>query len=252
MNTDQMPSMEVAHDVVQLPSKGFYYPNKKERVKISYLNAADENILTSMNLLESGEMFDVLLDRKILDKDLRPSDMLDGDRVALLFWLRATGYGAIFPLKLTDPATRQTFDYDVDLTTIQYKENMLEPNEAGECEYTLPVCKKLVKFKFLSSGELTKIIKEDADRQAKLGKRAFSSLLTNKLAAQIREVDEIRDKGQIAQFVNNMSVGDSSSLRKYITEHEPGLDLDIEVTAPSGTRFHAKISITAEFFWANL
>jgi hypothetical protein len=252
MNNEQMQMTEVSHDVVQLPSKGLYYLSKKERVKISYLTAADENILTSMNLLESGEMFDVLLDRKILDKDLRPSEMLDGDRVALLFWLRATGYGAIFPLKLTDPATRQSFEYDIDLTTIQYKENLLDPNEAGECEFVLPISKKIVKFKFLSSGELTKIIKEDADRQAKLGKRAFSNLLTNKLAAQIKEVDEIRDRGQIAQFVNQLAVGDSSALRKYINEHEPGLDLDIEVTAPSGIRFPAKVNITAEFFWAYL
>lgn len=252
MNTEQVPMMEVAHDVVQLPSKGVYYPNKKERVKISYLTAADENILTSMSLFESGEMFDVLLDRKILDKDLRPSEMLDGDRVALLFWLRATGYGAIFPLKLTDPATKQTFEYEVDLTTIEYKDNLLEPNEAGELEYTLPISKKLVKFKFLCSSELAKIIKEDADRQTKLGKRAFSNLLTNKLAAQIQEVDGIRDRGQIAMFVNQSPVGDSSALRKYISAHEPGLDLDIEVTAPSGTRFQAKISITAEFFWAYL
>jgi hypothetical protein len=249
MSNEQMQMTEIPHDVVQLPSKGVYYPNKKERVKISYLNASDENILTSMNLLESGEMFDVLLDRKILDRDLRPADMLDGDRVALLFWLRATGYGAIFPLKLTDPTTRQSFDYDVDLTQLQYKENLLETDESGECTFTLPISKKLVKFKFLTSGELAKIIKDDSDRQAKLGKRAFSSLLTNKLSAQIREIDQIRDKGQIAQFVDQMSVGDSSALRKYISDHEPGLNLEIEVTAPSGTRFQSKVNITAEFFW---
>jgi hypothetical protein len=246
----QMP--EAPHDVVQLPSKGLYYPSKKERCKVSYLTASDENILTSMNLLESGEMFDVLLDRKVLDKDLRPAQMLDGDRVALLFWLRATGYGAIFPLKLTDPTTRKQFEYEVDLNKIPYKENLLTPNEAGECEFMLPVSKKLVKFIFLPSSELSRIVKEDNDRREKLGKRAFSTLMTGKLAAQIQEIEQIRDKGQIIQFVENMSVADSSALRKYINDHEPGLDLDIEVTAPSGTRFQAKIGITAEFFWANL
>ena len=246
---DMQQMAEVAHDVVQLPSKGLYYPNKKELVKISYLNASDENILTSMNLLESGEMFDVLLERKVLDKDLRPVEMLDGDRIALLFWLRATGYGAIFPLKLIDPSTNKSFEYEVDLTKIPYKSDLLTPNELGECDFVFPVCKKNVKFKYLSSGMMASIVKDDKNRQEKLGNRAFSSLLTNKLAAQIQEIDGIRDKGQIAQFVDNLAVADSSSIRKYISDHEPGLDLTIEVTAPSRIRFQSKISITAEFFW---
>lgn len=246
------PMVEAPHDVVQLPSKGLYYPNKKAQVKVSYLTAADENILTSMNLLESGEMLDMLLDRKMLEKDLRPAQMLDGDRIAVLFWLRATGYGAIFPLKLTDPSTKKSFDYDVDLTTIPYKENTIIPDEKGECSFVLPMCKKSVKFRFLSGGEVKQIVKDDEDRQTKLGKRAFSTLLTSKLSAQIQEIDGIRDKGQIAQFVDGMSVMDSAALRKYIGDNEPGLDLKLEVTAPSGVRFQTNITITAEFFWPYL
>ena len=249
---EMIPMAEAPHDVVQLPSKGLYYPNKKAQSKVAYLTASDENILTSMNLLETGDMLDVLLDRKVLEKDLRPSQMLDGDRIAVLFWLRATGYGAIFPLKLTDPTTKKLFDYDVDLTKIPYKENLLTPDASGECEFTLPVSKKNIKFRFLTGGETKQIVKDDDDRQAKLGKRAFSTLLTSKMAAQIQEIDGIRDKGQIAQFVENMNVTDSALLRKHINDNEPGLDLKIEVTAPSGTRFQSNITITAEFFWPYL
>ena len=104
---------QVPHDVLPLPSKGLYYLNKKATVNVSYLNASDENILTSANLLESGEMLNTLLDRKILDKDLRPRQMLDGDKVAILFWLRASGYGTEFPLKLIDPNTKKTFEFTI-------------------------------------------------------------------------------------------------------------------------------------------
>ena len=91
---------DIPYDVLALPSKGLYYPSKKASIKVSYLNASDENILTSTNLLEAGTMLDTLLNRKVLEKDLRPEHMLDGDRVAILFWLRATGYGVEFPVTL--------------------------------------------------------------------------------------------------------------------------------------------------------
>lgn len=252
LNQMMTPTIEQPHDVLELPSKGLYYPSKKSTVKIAFLNASDENILTSMNLMENGEMLDVLMDRKILDKDLRPAQMLDGDRMAVLFFLRATGYGSIFSIKLTDPTTKKPFDYDVDLTKIPLKEDLLTPNETGECDFMLPVAKKPIKFRFLSGGEIKQLMKDDDDRQARLGKNSYSTLLTNKLAAQIQEVEGIRSKGEITMFVEHMSVKDSAALRKYIADHEPGLNLKIEVTAPSGARFQSSIGITAEFFWPYL
>ena len=38
------------YDIIPLPSKGECYRNKKDRVKVAYLTAADENIITSPNL----------------------------------------------------------------------------------------------------------------------------------------------------------------------------------------------------------
>jgi hypothetical protein len=245
----ELEQFEVPHDILQLPSKGLYYPSKKSSVKVSYLNASDENILTSINLMESGEMLNTLLDRKVLDKDLRPDHMLDGDRVAILFWLRATGYGTEFPMKLTDPTTRKVFEYVVDLSKIPNKEDLLQPDENGEMEYLLPYSKKKCKFKYLTGAENNALIKADDERVNKMGRNAFSTLMTSRLAAQIQEIDGIRDKGKIAQFVEYMHVKDSAEIRKYIIAHEPGLDLRVEVVAPSGAPFLAAIGITPEFFW---
>lgn len=250
--TNELNLADVPHDVITLPSRGLYYPNKKAQIKVAYLNASDENILTSMNLMENGEMFNILLDRKVIERDLRPSQMLDGDRIAILFFLRATGYGAEFPLTLIDPNTKKTFEWVVDLTKIAVKEDLLEPDENGEIPFFLPHSKKNCKFKFLSGGENNQIIKTDEDRMAKMGQNAFSEIVTTRLAAQIQEIDGIRNKGEIAQFVRSMSVKDSSALRKYITEKEPGLDLKTEVVAPSGARFRAGITISSQFFWPYL
>ncbi|MFA5300771.1 MAG: hypothetical protein WC389_21485, partial [Lutibacter sp.] len=164
----------------------------------------------------------------------------------------ASGYGVEFPLKLIDPVTKKPFDYIVDLSKVPNKENLLQPDELGEMEYILPESKKKCKFRYLTGGEINDLIKADDERMAKMGAKSYSTLMTSRLAAQIQEIDGIRDKGQIAQFVEYMHVKDSSEFRKYMSEHEPGLDLKVEVLAPSQARFQATITISPEFFWPYL
>ena len=97
--------MEPAHDVIALPSQGKFYKNKKSTVKVAYLTAADENILTSPNLLQNGKVIDVLLDRKVIDQEIKASQLLSGDKNAILFFLRSTGYGEMYTVEVTDPKT---------------------------------------------------------------------------------------------------------------------------------------------------
>ena len=65
------PNYNAPFDVIPLPSKGKLYKNKKPNVKVAYMTTADENILTSPNLLQSGEFLEVLMNRKILEPGLR-------------------------------------------------------------------------------------------------------------------------------------------------------------------------------------
>ena len=62
--------------------------------------------------------------------------------------------------------------------------------------------------------------------------KAFSHGITNKLIKSIVAVNNITDRRFIEEYVMNMNVKDSSALRRYITENEPGLDFNIEVERP--------------------
>ena len=83
----------IAYDVVELPSKGIHYQNKKKSLRVAYLTAADENILSSPNLVATNTVVDELLKRKILDKDINIDDIVDEDRQAILIFLRNTAFG---------------------------------------------------------------------------------------------------------------------------------------------------------------
>jgi len=125
-------------DVIDLPSKGYFYKNKKNTVRVGYLTAADENIITSPNLLQNGNMIDILLRKKIKDKDINIHELLPGDKQAILIFLRSTGYGNDYPIILIDPLTGEQFEHIVDLQTLKVKELIEVPDNQGEFSYTLP------------------------------------------------------------------------------------------------------------------
>ena len=175
--------------------------------------------------------------------------MLAGDKTAIIFFLRATGYGEIYPVELTDPKDGSKFIHEIDISQFQAKPITLSPDGEGECVFTLPISKSIVKFKYLTSDEEETILSDDASRIKKLGSNTISMVLTNRLSKQVMEIDGERSKGLIQQKIEQMKPGDSGALRKYITDNEPGLDLKISVEAPSGEFFFGELPITSKFLW---
>ena len=83
----------IAYDVIELPSRGIHYANKKKSVKVSYLTASDENILSSPSLVSTNGVITELLKRKVIDKDLNVDDIVQEDKEAILIFLRNTAFG---------------------------------------------------------------------------------------------------------------------------------------------------------------
>ena len=110
----------IQYDVIPLPSKGQCYPHKIGRIPVAYLTASDENLIASPNMYRDGKVLDVILDRKILDKRIKASELCNGDRDAIIVWLRATGYGSRFPITATNPDNGKRYNVDFDLSTLNY------------------------------------------------------------------------------------------------------------------------------------
>lgn len=151
----------VPFDVIPLPSKGEPYKDKFDRVQVSYLTANDENMFVSPNLYRDGLLIEFLLNEKIMDENVVASELLDGDRDAIILWLRATGYGNDFPITAKDNVTGTEFDSVVDLSKIKFKEFDLKADENGYFPFILPMTKDEIKFKFLNHREVEEIKKED-------------------------------------------------------------------------------------------
>lgn len=271
---------DAAFDVIPLPSKGEGYKDKIAKVSVAYLTAWDENVIVSPNLYRDNLILDYMLDKKLLSKEIDPLDLLEGDRDAIILFLRASGYGNEYPITATDEKTGKEFDTTIDLSQLKYKKFDLKGDSNGWFSFTLPVSKKEIKFRFpthrdivtldlLEKNEdtrkkkdtierytsvLDELIESDNDtdetEKVKIRKAIrtieqwgdgmdddenqtiITHTLTNRLNQLVMAVDGITDKNYIRDFIMKMNVRDSSALRKYITNNEPGIDYNIVVERP--------------------
>jgi len=243
------PNYNSAFDVIPLPSEGKLYRNKKSNVRLSFMTTADENILTSPNLVESGQFLEILINRKLLEGDLRYKDLHIGDRNAIMLWLRATGYGEIYPITLVDD-NGQTFDTDINLNEMKVKNLGAEPDGEGLFPYVLPMSKLNIKFRFLTCGDIDDI-ENLVNEEKKKGVPVDNSNIY-KLQKCLVEIQGDRDRKKINMFAASMRLNDSKELLKYMDSIESGVDLNITVGTPGGGSLTTFLPLNLNFFWPNL
>ena len=235
-------NFNLPHDVVPLPSKGKFYVNKKKSLKVGYLTASDENILLAQNNREN--LMISLLRSKIYEPDMRPEDLLNGDVEAIMVYLRNTSFGPNYKLSVTDPETGKIFNTEILLTELYSKDTLVEPNDNGLFETTLPKSGANVKLKPLTLGESNEIDRiVETYPSGRVAPRQ-----TIKLAKMVVEVDGTTDREQISKFIDNMPIMDSKYIKNFMYDNEPRLDLRQTIIAPSGKEVVADILFGVEFF----
>lgn len=234
----------IAYDVVQLPSQGLSYLNKKKSVRVGYLTASDENVLMSPNLINGESVVDELLKRKILDRDFNIDELVEEDRQAILIFLRNTAFGTIYKVSATDPKNNEKFEQDIDLSSLKTKDFTLVANDNDEYSYHLSLSKKDITFKFLTQSQENELLKI---RNSATGKEV-SNVVTKRLEMMIKTIDGSKDPMVIYQFIQTMPIKDSQDFKKYVSDNKPGLDLFIDIAAPSGEKVTVVIDFGVEFF----
>lgn len=234
----------IAYDVVELPSKGIHYANKKKSLRVAYLTASDENILAAPSLVSTNSVVTELLKRKILDRDISIDEIVEEDKQAILIFLRNTAFGSDYKITATDPKTDEQFTFDVDLSLLKVKDFNLKEDTNGEYIYFMERSKKEVTFKFLTQKQETEI----KDIEKSWGGLGIAPIVTKQLEMMIQSVGGIRDNMSIRDFVENLPIKDSQDFKKYVRENKPGLDLTQTATTPSGDKIQVEIGFGVEFF----
>ena len=230
-------------EIVDLPSKGLLYaedsPLRSGTIEMKYMTAKEEDILTNQNYIQKGIVIDKLLQALIVDKNVKYSELLVGDKNAILVAARILGYGKDYE-----------FDYlgvkeTVDLSQIANKELHPDVEKAtkNEFSFTTPSTGDTFTFKLLTHGDEMKVQKE-IEGLKKIN-RESSAELSTRLKYMITSVNG--DEKAVRSFVDNQFLArDSRAFRKHIAEIQPDVDLRFY---PDGVEEGVDIPIGVTFLW---
>ncbi len=251
VQTENDPDLLMTYEVVLLPSKGLFYADGLKEVKIEYLTSRDEDLLTTPSFIEDGTVLDKLLARKIVDKNINPKNLLSGDRSALILFLRTSSYGNKYKVSVPDPRSGKSFEEEVDLLKLTYKEVTEKPNKGGEFVLEIPMRKKIVNIKLLTSGE-EDIIFKNAEARMEAYQEEVSEFNTMRLKASITEINGKRERSYIDRFVDVMPALDAFTIRRKLLDVSPEVEMKYKFTAPDGYKFEAPLSMGIDFFFPSL
>lgn len=215
-----MTSDNTQFEMIVLPSKGECYRTKTSRLPVAYLTAEDENIIFSEKLLESETMCEVLLKRKVLDKDFNAEDLCIGDRQAILLWLRRIGYGDTYTY--TDEQGEKS---QIDLSTITFKDFTLKGDEQGHFEYIDPNG-DIIKYRLLTHRDETEISRfvEQIDNEIISGEDMLETEYYCKVARYIlqHQIVSVNGSSDINEWLENLHFEELRQIVEYLQSAVPG------------------------------
>jgi hypothetical protein len=251
--------IEIPVASVPIPSMGLVYPeghpfHKQEEVQIYGMTATDENILTSPALIKKGTVMNELMKRCLVDKKVDPNSLISGDRAAILYSIRSTGYGAEYPVKVKCPECETENNVDINIGDFNLKELTVDGGlvqvRAFEnlFSFQLPVSKRQVHFKLMTGEDENRMIQASESRK-KAGIKSDTTI-TERWMNTIVSINDLSDRATISKFVQNMSAGDSLALRKHIDANQPNVDTSFKFSCESCEHEEVlQVPIGLDFFW---
>lgn len=216
-------------ETIKLASQGLVYPAdsplSKGELEMKYVTTKEEDILTNVNFMKEGTVFEKLLKSLIQTPGINPEDLILGDRSSLLIAARILAYGKEYTFNYYNKVLRKNIDTTIDLTQIKEKEIDLSLFKAGknEFDFQLPNTNNVVTFKLLTNKD-EKDINSEIKGLQKIDPSSNSEIST-RLKHTIIAVNGKRDTEFIRKFVDSMLAIDSRALRKYINKISPDIDL---------------------------
>jgi len=245
-NTSKFPS-----EIIDLPSKGKFYPPDSPlssgTIEMKYMTAKEEDILTNQNYIEKGIVIDKLLQALIVDKSIDYSQLLNGDKNAILIAARILGYGKDYEFEYM--GERIT----IDLSTLDNKPLHPEVEKASEnaFNFTLPTTGKIITFKLITHAD-EQAIEQEVKGLKRINKDSSAELST-RLKHMIIAINGDSDKKNVRSFIDNEFLArDSRAFRTYLRDFQP--DVDMKFYPENGPEGGVDVPIGVNFLWpdANL
>ena len=256
--TEQPLQFVTPTEFVELPSKGKYYPeshplHNQDTIEIRHMTAKDEDILTSAALLKKGIAIERFLQNIVVDKRIKVSDLLIGDKNAVVIASRITGYGAEYQTSVTCPSCGANVENSFDLDACEvnevpnYSELGVTPTIDGTFMVRLDSMNINVEVKLLTGRDET-MLSQLSERRRK--KKLPETPLTDQMRQLIVSVDGNDNPEYISSFIEHMPARVSRKLRTIYSKIVPNINMNQYFVCDScGHEGEVGVPFGANFFW---
>ena len=232
-------------ETVELPSKGLLYPEDSPlssgTIEMKYMTAKEEDILTNQNYIRQGTVIDKLLQSLIVTEGVNYSDILVGDKNAIMIAARILSYGKDYKFSIGGQ------EHVVDLSVLENKviDESLYKSGENSFKFSLPHTKNDITYRLLTHGDELSIDKEIAGLK-KIDKLA-SPEVTTRLKHMITSVNGLTEQKDIREFVDNYLLAkDARAFREEYAKIQPDMDLKVYL---EGVEEDVDLPIGLNFFW---
>ena len=260
----QVSDYKFPTEIIDLPSKGLIYPKDNPlssgKIEMKYMTAKEEDILTTQSYIKDGSVLDRLFKALIVSNgegmQVNYSDLVTGDKNAIMIAARVLGYGKDYEVEITDPFTNNKQKDTIDLTqfeNIEYDGSNQVELHRNEFEFELPRSKRKITFMAMTESKERKVkhLISANQKQSRKMKDMTSRDLTTRLKVMILSVDGETEEKVINNFVDNeLFALDSQALRAYINEVVPDVNMTYEfISEETGERRDMLLPMDVGFFW---
>jgi hypothetical protein len=268
---------------VALPSQGAYYKGEKGEplmpdgmVQVRPMGIFADKALATARLAQSGKSLDWLFRKCVkLPEGFDPLDLIIGDRIFLLYYLRGITHGPEyeFIVKCNNADCGKSSEQFYNLSDLI--RTVVPPNESlGQEPFKvpLPYMSKVTKQEFYVGVRLLR----GKDTQDIITRRNFQNMIKPRVARPKSDVDQLNiggvnetldetvsknlqlvivhvmgipDRSKIEKFVEQMHSEDTATVREFLRENSPGIDTQLVITCPHcGIETTVDMPITESFF----
>lgn len=267
-----------------LPSKGIYYGWPDGLVQVRAMGQVAEKILSTQRLAQTGQSIDYLFRECCqFPNGFDPVDLLLGDRIFILYFIRGITHGNMYEFAITCPNTNceavSTHIYDLNelSQTITWAKPELgrEPFQV-ELPYLSAATKRKVwvGVRFLRASDANDILAKRKARKKMFAKpggvrtrnrpgqraavdprqqaeqnQVLDDTISQNMEKIITNIMGVGDLFTVRNFIEKMHAQDTAAVREWLRENTPGIDNTVTVTCPEcSNEFTVELPITDSFF----
>lgn len=203
-------NIERPFEMLFIPSRGLFYPNRENYLLLNQLTYVEENLLTSEFLMDSGKAMEFVLKNILVEQNIEPKNLLAGDVQAIGLFLRSYAYGDKLDVDFDCIHCGFQEEVPVRLSSFQMKD-MIVPPENGLIPMLLDDTELIFMFKPLTYFE------EIGSSKAKM-----SSM--DKLIYMTKSINDCEDKVMISQVYKKLTIPQIRRIKKFVLKSTPGVD----------------------------